>query len=83
MQENITVEESRQISENYNILNITNLNKSSSINYYDKINKLFNLKEFDKIQLKDKYILVFYKESKSQDYYFKIDLRYNIIIYID
>lgn len=76
-------EETKQIKENYNILNTVNLSKSSSINYYDKINKLFNLKEFDKIQLKDKYILVFYKESKAQDYYFKIDLRYNIIISID
>lgn len=76
-------EETKQIKENYNILNISDLNKSSSINYYDKENKIFNLKYYDKIQLKDKYILVFYKESKAQDYYFKIDLRYNIIISID
>lgn len=82
MQE-LTEEEKKQIQENYIILNITDLNKSTSINYYDKINKVFNLKEFDKIQLKDKYILVFYKESKSQDYYFKLDLRYNIIIHIE
>lgn len=82
MQE-LTQEEKKQIQENYIILNSADLSNSSSINYYDKINKLFNLKEFDKIQLKDKYILVFYKESKSQDYYFKLDLRYNIIIYIE
>ena len=75
-------EEARQIKENYNILNSTDLKSSNTINYYDKRLKLFELKFYDKIQ-QDKYLLIFYKESKSQQYYFKIDLRYNIIISID
>ena len=82
MQE-LTQEEAKQVQENYIIINQVDLFNTSSINYYDKENKLFNLKYYDKIQLKNKYTLVFYKESKAQDYYFKLDLRYNIIISID
>ena len=76
-------EEAKQIKENYSILNTVNLSKSSSINFYDKQNKIFNLLYYDKIVLKDKYYLCFYKESKAQDYFYKLDLRYNIIISID
>lgn len=83
MQETLTQEEAKQIKENYSILNISNLNKSTSINFYDKHLKIFNLLYYDKIILKDKYYLCLYKQSESQEYYYKLDLRHNIIIHID
>lgn len=82
MQE-LTTEEVKQIKENYSILNTIDLFNTSSINFYDKQNKIFNLLYYDKIILKDKYYLCLYKESKSMDYYYKLDLRYNIIIHIE
>lgn len=79
----ITTEEAKQIKENYLIINQVNLIKSNSINFYDKINKDFNLLTYEKIILKDYYYLCFFKKSESQEYYYKLDLRYNIIISID
>lgn len=82
MQE-LTQEEAKQIKENYSIINTIDLFNTSSINFYDKENKIFNLLYYDKIILKDKYYLCLYKQSESQEYYYKLDLRYNIIISID
>lgn len=82
MQE-LTTKEKNQIKENYIIINNVDLFKTSSINFYDKELKVFNLLYYDKIILKDKYYLCLYKQSQSQEYYYKLDLRHNIIISID